>query len=276
MKGTSAAFVASLLVACSIAADAQTAVSVRPVASPGRTIHVTTTQDLSVSATGLGPGPMALQASGTLAFTQVNKAFNDQGQMDAEVTIEKFETTQSLNGATGRKPADAIDPVGQKLVVAFDRTGKPGTVSAPKELQALTASLQPLLTGVFAVILAIPETPMMVGETRQIDASALPLRLPGVANAGAVLPKLSITLRAIDRVNGDRIARLTQSAESTGAADQLTVSGTGTIDVNIDKGFVTSSAMDWSVDGALPAVGGGASPNSRLQGTFKMSLNATE
>ena len=276
MTRTSPAFVASLLVACSIAADAQTAVAVRPVASPGRTIHVTTTQDLSVSATGLGPGPIALQASGTLAFTQVNKAFNDQGQMDAEVTIEKLEMTQSLNGATGRKAADAVDPVGQKLIVAFDRTGKPGAVSAPKELQTLAASLQPLLTGVFALVLAIPEMPMMVGETRQVDASVVPLGLPGLANAGAVLPKLSITLRAIDRVNGDRIARLTQNVESTGAADQLAVSGTGTIDVNIDKGFVTASAMDFSIDGALPAVGGRAAQNSRVQATFKMTLNATE
>src|SRR5262245_31955011 len=123
MKGTSAAFVASLLVACSIAADAQTAVSVRPVAAAGRTIHVTTTQDLSISATGLGPGPIAMQSAGTLAFTQVNKPFNDQGQMDAEITIEKLEMTQSLNGATGPKAADAIDPVGQKMVVVFDRTG---------------------------------------------------------------------------------------------------------------------------------------------------------
>lgn len=278
MKRTSAAFVASLLVACGVAADAQTAVAVRPVAAAGRTIHVTTSQDLSISATGLGPGPITMQSSGTLAFTQVNKPFNDQGQMDAEITIEKLEMTQQLNGATGnrQKAADAVDPIGQKLIVVFDRAGKPGTVSAPKELEAHAASLQPLLTGVYALIHSIPEMPMMVGETRQVDASALPLRLPGVANAGAALPRLSLTLRAIDRVNGDRIARLTQNAESTGAADQLTVSGTGTIDVNIDKGFVTASAMDWSVEGALQGIGGRAAQPSRVQATFKMTLNATE
>jgi hypothetical protein len=274
----SAAFLASLLVASSIAAEAQTAVSVRPVASAGRTIHVITTQDLSISAAGLaGPGQIALQSSGTLAFTQVNKAFNDQGQMDAEITIEKLAMTRMMNGAPeDTRKADAIDPVGQKLVAVFDRTGKMGNVSAPKELQAHSASVRQLLSGAYGMVNGIPDMPMTVGETRTLDASVLPLRLPGAASAGAPLPKLSITLRAIDRVNGDRIARLTQNVESTAPADQLTVSGTGTIDVNIDKGFVTASAMNWSFAGALPGAGGSATQPSRVQATFKMTFNATE
>jgi hypothetical protein len=269
---TSAALAAGLIVAGNIVAVAQTAVSVRPVASAGRTIHVITTQDLSISAVGL----LAMQSSGTLAFTQVNKAFNDQGQMDAEITIEKLEVTRLMNGAAeSPKKADAIDPVGQKLVLIFDRAGKPGAVSTPKELQAHSASLQPLLTAAYALINGIPEMPMTIGETRTVDASALPLRLPAVANT-TPLPKLSITLRAIDNVNGDRIARLTQNVESAGPADQLTVSGTGTIDVNIDRGFVTASAMNWSLAGALPVAGGAAQQPTRVQATFKMTFNATE
>jgi len=274
---TSAALVAGLLVASSIAAEAQTAVSVRPVASAGRTIHVTTTQDLSITATGVvGPGQIAMQSSGTLAFTQVNKAFNDQGQMDAEITIEKLEMTQMMNGATADpRKANAIDPVGQKLVVVFDRTGKLGNVSAPKELEAHSASVRQLLGGAYGLVNGIPEGPMTVGETRLVDASVLQLRLPGAAGGGA-LPKMSITLRAIDRVNGDRIARLTQNVETTGQADQLTVNGTGTIDVNVDKGFVTASAMNWTVAGALPGAGGSATQPSRVQASFKMTFNATE
>jgi len=274
---TSAAFVASLLVAGKIAASAQTAVPVRPVATAGRTIHVTTTQDLSISATGLGPGPIAVQSSGTLAFTQINKAFNDQGQMDAEITIEKLEMTQTLNGASQdpRKAANAGDPAGQKLVATFDRTGKLGNVSAPKELEAHSAALRQLLGGAYALVIGLPEMPMMVGETRTVDTSGLPLSLPGVA-AGTSLPKISVTLRAVDRVNGDRIARLTQNVEPTEPAGQLTINGTGTIEVNIDKGFVTSSEMNWNVAGAVRAPGANAAQPARVQGTFKLAFNATE
>jgi hypothetical protein len=276
---TSAAFVASLLVAANIAVDAQTAaVSVRPVASAGRTIHVTTTQDLSISASGLaGPGQLKMQSSGALAFTQINKAFNDQGLMDAEITIEKLEMTQALNGASAdpRKAANAVDPVGQKVVATFDRTGKLSNVSAPKELEAHSAALRQLLGGAYALVIGIPEMPMTVGETRTVDTSALPLSLPGMP-AGTPLPKVSLTLRAIDRVNGDRIARLTQDVESSGPANPLTITGTGTIDVNIDKGFVTSSEMNWNVDGSLRAPGANAAQPARVQATFKLAFNATE
>lgn len=278
MTRASAGFMASLVVAGSMAAEAQTAVSVRPVASTGLTLHVSTTQELSISATGvLGPGPISMQSSGVLAFTQVNGTVDDQGRIQAELTIEKLEMRRLMNGVPedARKAAEAVDPVGQKLVVAFDRTGALGSVAAPQELQAHSASVRQLLSGAYGLINGIPEMPMAVGETRMVDAGALPLRLPGAANAKAVLPKLAVTLRAIDRVNGDRIARLTQHVESTGQPDQLTINGSGTIDVNIDKGFVTAGAMNWSVAGGVPGARG-ATQSARVQGTFRMTFNATQ
>lgn len=284
MTRASAGFMAGLVVAGSMA-GAQTAVSVRPVASTGLTLHVSTTQELSISATGLlGPGPISMQSSGTLAFTQVNGTADDQGRIQAEITIEKLEMKRPMNGAPEhtRKAAGAIDPVGQKLVAAFDRTGKLGSVAAPQELQAHSASVRQLLSGAYGLIDGIPEMPMAVGETRTVDVGALPLRLPGAANSRAALPKLAVTLRAIDRVNGDRIARLTQNVESTGQPgqstgqpNQLIINGSGTIDVNIDKGFVTAGAMNWSVAGSMPGARGATQP-ARVQGTFRMTFNATE
>jgi hypothetical protein len=274
---TSAAVVASLLVA-SAAVVAQTEVSVRPVAGVGRTIHVTTTQELLISATGpVGPGQINMQSVGTLAFTQVNKTLGDQGQLEAEITIEKLEMTRLMNGAPEdkSKAAGAPDPMGQKLLVVFDRTGKLETVKVPNELQAHSAALRQLLGGAYGVVNGIPDMPIAVGESRTLDAGALPLRLPGAANA-ASLPKLSVTLRAIDSVNGDRIARLTQRVESV-PSEQLTVNGIGTVDVNLDKGFVTESSMNWSFAGTVPGANTGtATTPPRVQATFKLAVNATE
>lgn len=57
----------------------------------------------------------------------------------------------------------------------------------------------------------------------------------------------------------------------------MTVNGTGTIDVNIDKGFVTASEMNWSIAGPLPFVTGIAPTQpATVQASFKMTLNATE
>jgi hypothetical protein len=118
--------------------------------------------------------------------------------------------------------------------------------------------------------------PIAVGESRVIEAGALPLRLPGAANASASLPKMSVTLRAIDRVNGDRIARLTQRVESV-PSDQFVVNGTGTVGVNLDKGFVTESSMNWSFAGTVPGANTGtATTPPRVQATFKLAVNATE
>jgi hypothetical protein len=272
------AIAASLLVA-GAAAVAQTAVSVRPVAVAGRTVHFTTTQDLSISAYGVaGLGQIAMQSAGTLAFTQVNRTVGDQGQLEAEITIEKLEMTRSLNGATEdkSKAAAAPDPVGQKLLAVFDRTGKLADVKVPKELEVHSASLRQLLTGAYSVVNTLPDMPMTIGETRAVDGSALPLRLPGAANAAASLPKLSITLRAIERVNGDQIARLIHRVESS-PSDPLVVNGSGTVDVNLDKGFVAASSMDWNIAGAVPgAAAGTAAQPPRVQATFKMTVNAAE
>ncbi len=276
MIRTLAAVVAGLLVA-STAATAQTAVSVRPVANPGRTIRVTTTQDLTITALGMpGGGRLEMTSTGTLTFTQANRALSEQGQMDAEISIENFDMDRLMNGKPEDAKADSSSLVGRSLIAVFDRTGRLVDVKIPKDMQTTSASVRQLLGGAYGLLNGLPDAPMSVGDTKELDVSALPLRLPG-ADAGSLKARATISLRAIDRVNGDRIAHLDQQVESGQQAAQFTVKGTGTIDVNIDKGFVTASTMHWNFAGVIPgSAATGPGPAPQMQATFKMTLSASE
>ena len=77
--------------------------------------------------------------------------------MDAEITIEKLEMTQLMNGATAdTRKANAIDPSARSWSRCSIAPAKLGNVSSPKEAEAHSASVRQLLSGAYGLVNAIP------------------------------------------------------------------------------------------------------------------------
>jgi hypothetical protein len=72
---------------------------------------------------------------------------------------------------------------------------------------------------------------------------------------------------------GDRIARLKQSIDVATSTSQVKVTGGGTIDVNVDRGFVSGIDTEWNISGVLPTAAG-AAQSPPFYGSIKISVTA--
>lgn len=276
---TSHALVLWLLVAGGAVADAQIRFSIRPAPKPDQTIHVTTTQEFSISMNGGapagGPGGAQLVTKSVLGYTQSNGRLDDQGRMESRLTIDRIEADQTLNGKPNT-PGNMDQLVGRSLTAVFDRTGKLVDITVPKELQQASGMLKQLVAGAYGASNFLPDSTMALGDTATVP-SDIPLRLPGSTATAPYRTRTIVKLRAVDTRGSDRIARLEQRIESAEENAQLNVNGAGTIDVNLDRGFVTASEIEWTFTGAIPATGSAAAGQpSQVRGTVKVTVTANE
>jgi hypothetical protein len=84
-----------------------------------------------------------------------------------------------------------------------------------------------------------------------------------------------ITLRAIETNGSFRIAHFDQRIESAEESAPLKLSGGGTIDFNLDRGFVAASATEWTFAGNY-AESGGAGAGQSIGATLKVTVTGKE
>jgi hypothetical protein len=235
-------------------AFAQDRVPVRPRPKAGQVIHVTTEQEI-VLRTGEKadePGPSQVHNKNRLAYTQTNGTFNSQGQLEAKVTIEKLELDESLSGRP-RGDYDTASVNGREFGMTLDQTGKLLSLKVPPDIsQSLALRLTQLIAGAYSLVNYIPAVELRVGEDTTAS-SELPMRLPGSVAAGPLQARTTLTLRAIDHKDHDRIAHLRTDVDVATETSQVKVTGGGTIDVNVDKGFVSATDIEWKMSGTVPA-----------------------
>jgi hypothetical protein len=275
---TSPWLVLCLLVAGSAVAGAQTRILIQPAPKPDQTIHVTTTQEFSFSmgggAAAAEPAEAQMVTRTVLGYTQSNGRFDGQGRMESQLTIDRIEAEQTLNGSA-KSPGNLGQLVGRSLTAVFDRAGRLVDITVPQDLQQASGMLKQLLAGAYGALNFLPATTMAIGETATAPSN-IPLRLPGSTGTVPYQTRTLTTLRAVETSGRDRIARLEQRIESAPETDQLKVSGAGTIDVNLDRGFVGASATEWAVTGGNPATASAASAQLPPgHGTIKVTVTAT-
>jgi hypothetical protein len=268
-----------LLVAGCAVAGAQVRIPIRPAPKPDQTIHVTTTQEFSISMDGGAaagePGRAQFVTKSVLGYIQSNGRFDDQGRMESRLTIDRIEAEQTLNG-TAKPQGNIGQIVGRSLTAVFDRAGKLVDIKVPQELQQASGTLKQLVAGAYGAWNFLPETAMAIGETATVP-SDIPLRLPGSTTTAPYQTRTVIRLSAVEKGDRDRIARLEQRIESAAETDQLKVNGAGTIDVNLDRGFVTASTIEWTFTGVFPATGSAAAAQSaQVRATVKVTVTANE
>jgi hypothetical protein len=275
----SPSLVLGVLVAGAALAGAQGRIAVRSEPRPDQIIHVATTHELSITshvdAPAGEPLPAQIVTKSVLGYTQSNGRFDEHGRMESQLTIDRIGSERTINEIT-KADGSISQFVGRSLVAVFDRAGKLVDVKVPQELQHTSGNLTQLVAAVYATSNILPDTAMAIGETATIS-SDIPLRLPGNTTTAPYHTRTFITLRAVEQGVRDRIARVEQRVESVAATDHLTVNGTGTIDVNLDRGFVTASTLEWTVTGAFPSTGQApAADRSPVRLKVKVTVTANE
>jgi hypothetical protein len=267
-----AALCAVFVLGWSTCAAGQPQVAVRPAPQPGQVIHVTTGQEFMVrmGERAEEPGPAHLWSKGTLVYTQTNGHFDADDRMEAQIRIQRLEIEDSMRQpeAMNRLAATAQ---GRVLVVVFDRSGKLLSIKVPPDMADVSSRLTQLLAGAYGVLNFLPVADLAVGQETTSTAE-LPLRLPGALAQGPLEARTNLSLRSIDTRGTDRVARLHQSIDVATTTSQVTMSGGGTIDVNLDRGFVTGANTEWRISGVIPTSGAGQSPP--FYGSFKISISA--
>ncbi len=267
------ALVILALAAGTSTALAQTRVGIRPSPQPGQVIHVTVEQQVLVRTGEKAdePGPAQVLNKNALAYTQTNGTFDPQGRLDAQVTVERLDLDESLGGRQRQFP-DTSNLKGRMLVVTFDRTGKLLGIKVPPDLSDVSGRLTQLLAAAHGMLNFLPSAELAVGEVTT-STSELPMRLPGSMGQGPLEARVNITLHALDMKVGDRIARLKQSIDVATSTSQVKVTGGGTIDVNVDRGFVSGIDTEWNISGVLPTAAG-AAQSPPFYGSIKISVTA--
>jgi len=266
-------FAAALaLLLASAVVTAQTRVNVRPTPKPGAVIHVTTRQDvlMRVGEKPEEPGPAYMHFNNALTFTQTNGTFSPEGKLDAQIVLEALELDESFGGAP-RKGPDTSGVKGRTLVVTFDRSGKLLAIKVPPDMRDASSRITQLLSGAYGIVNFLPSVELGA-EEETVQTTELPMRLPGNVSQGPLAAKTTLRLRGVEQRGQDRIARLQQAIDVATATAEMQITGGGTIDVNLDRGFVSGTETEWKISGTMPMKA--STPALPFFGSIKINVTA--
>jgi hypothetical protein len=98
------------------------------------------------------------------------------------------------------------------------------------------------------------------------------MRLPGNVSSAPLQAKTTVTLQQLKNQANGRTARLQHDIGIDTSSSQVQISGGGTMDVNVDRGFVSDSTTAWKIVGTMPARK--ATPAQPFFGTIKLTVSA--
>ena len=235
-----------LLLAVTRAAVAETTV-LQPVPKPGQIIHVTVTQESVIrpSNDSGGSAVTAVSLKSLLAFTQKNGTFDERGRLEAQLSIERLESEQSLNETMVR--SERLDKsVREPVTATLDRAGRLVALTIPAELQSKRNLVQQLVAHGFGGSNFLPPDAVAVGDTRTTRVD-VPMSINGGRTTIGVLSgaRSDVTLREVQKGEDGRIAHVDVQMAS-GESDRLQLTGTAKVTVNLDQGFVANAVTEWA------------------------------
>jgi len=160
-------------------------------------------------------------------------------------------------------PGAGSEFAGQTLKAVFDGQGKLVDVKVPESMANIESAVRTMLATLAGTM---PKVPMAVGDTAVVLLNIpVPLQLPGSAPGQPMLmdTRNVFKLTGITRDGSDQIAQLAQTTEATltttldlsamtgsalSADVELKMTGTGTTEVNVDKGFIRTMNLDSVMD----------------------------
>jgi len=193
----------------------------------------------------------------------------DDATMDATINGQKLPMADPLALVKGRE-----------FTFIYDRDGH--IVDFTSDLPAqMSDTLKPMLSSMLG---ATGPLTLAVGETVTRPIT-VPLPLPGVGSR-TIGYETRFTLNSVTSEGGARVAHLTTAmtgrtaqplatpdAAAPPAAMDMRIEGTGSMDVDIDRGVVRSGQTDMTFDAGLTGAGapGRTASPLRIRGTMKMT-----
>jgi hypothetical protein len=274
---------ASWLLPAALAAQTER-ITVRLAPAPNQTLHLHTTQDTAITseadaaAGDAGSVPTLINLHTVVDTTSTVGPSGNDGHYDARMTIDTISATATMNGREFPLPSLATDAAKQVITFFYDENGKVIDVSAGDSTSPGMDAAKQLLMRAFATV--APMT-LSVGESVTVPTALnLPMPSGGPAVPMGVASETRYTLTSVTFDGADRIAHLTShvtstmsqpSAVATGpsVAFDLTMTGDGKSDVNVDRGIVLHAEQQATVDGSMRGPSGDQPmPKMRMHGTF--------
>lgn len=259
---------------------------IRMVPAPNQVIRFESNQDMAFDALIEGMGLDALKLTGQMTFagTQRTGKPDARGRLAVEFTYDDAVFAMQTNGAAMPLAGLTTQLKGKTVTYIYGSDGKLADIHLPEELGGDSGRVRQMIQGLSA---SIPDTTLRIGETVSVPASmSMPIPLPG-GSAGKPMnleTRNTFKLVSVRREGGARIATLDQVVNGRmsynievpgspgGAVIEMRMTGTGKAEVNLDKGFLTSSTSNADMDMNMIM----ASPNGpatiKITGTVKIVM----
>jgi hypothetical protein len=241
-------------------------ITIRTIPAPDAVVFTQVTQDVTMNAESPPDRPVALVGKTNLAGTMRVGSATEQGHAEAQYTLDSFNTSITVDGVP--RPAVNVDQnlVGRTYSMTFDDADNGVDMQAPM--------LRPLLLAAF---FGLPTVTLAIAESTTVRRQVrLPILPPGPL-VDATLDS-TYTLQSVSTETAGRIAHL--SISTAGGIERdfplpttVTVSGSGTMDVNIDAGYVLRQETATTFDAVVnrSRVVPHPQPTIYLHGTIRMT-----
>jgi hypothetical protein len=260
-------------------------ITIRFAPAANQTFHMRVVQETSMDVApgeragdaGLQIPAMKLGLTMTMLSTTVVGVADADGRIEARMTYDDARMDMTMNGQPSPMPNTLAQLAGRVFTLVYGADGRMLDMKGDVPGVALGA-LKSVMSGAFG---ATEPLTLAIGDTVTRPIS-IPLPIPN-AGAGGISAQMRFTLNGVGADGADRIAhlgtaltgRMTPPAPATGggvaAAIEMLIDGTGSMDVNLERGFVSKSEQQMTIDGTI----GGSPPAMRMHGTLKLS-QATE
>ncbi len=255
------------LMAPALAAQDKITLKLRP--APNQVIHIGMKQEMAFTATaeGLPNGPMKIDGATAFSGTQRVGSPDAQGKLVASMRIDSMTISVLLNGSP--MPAPPLDSLnGQTVSVTYDADGKLLDVQASGIGEAASASIRGML-GAFSG--SLPNANLGIGDTVSTPLNlTIPIPALGGGSGASLQGRNVFQLLELSHDGADRIAKLKLTTDATMSGSvTMHMTGSGTMDWNVDKGFVKNGVTGMNTEMTLTIPGGGT---MHMTGTIKVTV----
>jgi hypothetical protein len=275
-------------------------ISIRLVPKPASTVHYRLAQEVAIDvspdasvAAGLPIPAIGVLMKMDVAWTQVTGNRDEQGRLESQMTYDQMDISVTLNGQPMPGAAAANQMVGRQVMLTYDEQGNIADVKMPSDFPAQMVPMKQLIMGLANVL---PPVTLGIGETTTVPLDLmLPLPMPGGGASPAMKGQSVLKLLSVDPENaGDSAGRIAHfesttdvslnSADSTSASTgplpgvkmDLRLNAKGTLDADLDGGFIRTNQSEGTFDGVVSPQGAGASvPAMKLAGTLKITMSGS-
>lgn len=252
----------------SLAVAQKERIRIRSLPLPDVTVRMSVDQTLHVDVQSAAlPAPMALDGTTLMRFSQRAGRPDTAGVISAQLTYDTLQIVMNMNGSPMGGPSGS-ELAGKTVTARYDTTGRLTDLALPPELERLATPMRNIFSSSLG---ALPSGELAIGDSVTTSMSVpIPIDLPGASNSASVA---WVTRFRLDRVLHEGAGAIAvfdilsqgtlkqMLATALGNADvDLKMTGTGTMEVDVQRGLVRTGTTDTRLNMTMD-LGGGSTVN---------------